>query len=425
MPITTFMVVLLVAMWLSYVPFPRILRLSKADYPHVRVPLIAPRAGSLRLQADADKAWIEQRQLELRDGAIELPQDLSPGWHDLALELGTEKGTKHHALYVAPYSADDFTFVQLTDMHTPCYGGRDIEERVAAVSLINSMGPAFVLDTGDMTDYGLEEQYAWYERIISVLDVPLYTIPGNMETYSDANLERYEQHLGPANYYFYFGETLFVAGASLHAPRSWGGFDADQIRWLDNTLSRPAGLKFLLNHIPIASKEGRDYRFVPWGWKDGHFSQIEQGYDRIMAILMREKVTTLSGHWHGYSARYEYGGAVFYNTPSITRMSSVKAGPRFRLFRVQGGVVIYDQVIECDRLGLTCQYATDRSRVVIQIYNDHEFSVPLSVRVTLSPSRSPYATDVGEILASTASGDIWVRYDAPVGISQVQVAPAS
>jgi hypothetical protein len=422
-PLLVFIVVLIITMWLTYVPFPNIVRLIDSDYPNQHVPTIVTPGGNFELSPNAERVWLGGQELEIEQGIIKIPQDFPPGWYHLTLQLNGANSTRYNSIYVTPLSLQDFTFVQITDMHTPCYGGQDVEERKRVIDLINDIGSAFVVDTGDMTDYGLEEQYIWYDHIISGLELPLYTIPGNMETYSDPNLERYAKHLGPGNYYFYFGETLFVAGAALHSPRSWGGFDDAQLEWLDATLSREANLKFLLHHIPIVSEEGRDYKYVPWGWKDDHFSQIEQGYEQIVNILTREEVITLSGHWHGYSNKFEYEGATFYNTPSVTRMSGIKEGPRFRLFRIQNGTIIYDKVIEYEKLDITSEYTTDNTQVKIEIKNEHAFPVPLNVYVKLSPSISPYKTDLGEIAASTASGDIWVRYDAPVGESEIQLAP--
>ena len=53
--------------------------------------------------------------------------------------------------------------------------------------------------------------------------------------------------------------VLFVGGGSMP---------------FNDYFDRDVDLKFLLNHIPIVAAEGRDYRYVPWGWKQGHFSQI-------------------------------------------------------------------------------------------------------------------------------------------------------
>jgi len=418
-----FVFVLLIIMWITYVPFPNVERVSDLEYPNQYVPAIAAAGENFRIFVNAERVWVGHLEVEIEQGFVKLPEDISPGWYSLTLLIAGVNNTRQNALYVAPSSSLDFTFVHMTDMHTPAFGGLDVEERKRVVGLINDLGPTFVVDTGDATDYGLEEQYDWYDWITAGLEMPLYNLPGNQETYSDPNLERYAHRLGPSNYFFYFGETLFVGGAPLHSPRSWGGFDEAQIRWVDDSLSKEAKLKFFMNHIPIVAKEGRDYRYVPWGWKGGHFSQIEQGYEQIVKILTREKVVNLVGHWHGYSHKFEYGEATFYNTPSVTRNTWVKEGPRFRLFRVKNYTIVFDNVIEFGKLDLTREYTTDNAQVKVRIVNKEGFSIPLTVHVKLSPAGYPYSTSLGEIVFASPSGHIWVKYEAPVGVSEIEVFP--
>jgi len=422
-PLTIFILVLILVMWLTYVPYPNIIRLTDSDYPNEQVPTIVTSDGNFSISSSFEKVWINGQELKIEQGIVEMPDDFSPGWYNITLQINGYNITRNNSIYVTPISLDDFTFIQVTDVHTPCYSGADIYERKNVFNLVNDMGPAFVVDTGDMTDYGLEEQYVYYDWITSDLEMPLYKIPGNMETYSDPHLERYARHLGPSNYFFYFGKTLFIASAALHSPRSWGGFDDAQIKWINDTLSKEADLKFLLNHITIAAKQGRDYNYVPWGWKDGHFSQIEEGYNEIVKILTNEKANVLSGHWHGYSDKFQYKGATFYNTPSVTRMSGIKEGPRFRLFQIQNNTIIYDNVIIYEKLHITREYTTNNTQVKIIINNQEGFSVPLNIHVKLFPSILPYVTNQGKIIKYTSTGDVWVKYNAPIGISEIEIIP--
>jgi hypothetical protein len=422
-PSTIFIFVLIAVMGMTYVPYPNIIRLSQSDYPNEHVPSIVAPGEYFKISTSVEKVWVGFQELKNEQGTIKIPEDFSPGWYNLTLQINGINTTRNNSIYVTPISEDDFTFIQVTDVHTPCYDGADVQERKNVFNLVNDIGPAFVVDTGDMTDYGLEKQYVYYGWIISDLEMPLYTIPGNMETYSDPNLERYASHLGPGNYYFYFGRILFVASAALHSPRSWGGFVGTQIKWINDTISKEADLKFLLHHIPIVAEQGRDYNYVPWGWKEGHFSQIEEGYEEIVKILKKEKAYVLSGHWHGYSNKFQYEAATFYNTPSVTRMSEVKEGPRFRLFQIQNNTITYDKVIKSEKLHITHQYTTNNTQVKIIIRNEEGFYVPLYLHVKLSPLKLPYSTNQGEIIKYSSSGDIWVKYNAPIGESEIEVAP--
>jgi len=420
-----FVVVLLGILWFSYVPSPTIMRLYEQDYPNEYVPMIVTANGTFFLSSSFERVWIGAQEVQNEEGIISIPKDFSPGWYPLIIHVNGKNITHNNALYVTPVRLEDFTFVQVTDVHTPCYNGSDIQERKHVFELINNLGPAFVVDTGDMTDYGLEEQYRYYEYITSVLDMPLYTIPGNMETYSDPHLERYAYHRGPGNYYFYFDRTLFIAGAGLHSPRSWGGFDNAQINWINATISKEADLIFFLHHIPIVAQQGRDYHYVPWGWREGHFSQIENGYQDIVTILTREHAFILSGHWHGYVDTFQYKGATFYNTPSVTRMSGVQEGPRFRLFQIQNNTITYDNVLETGKLHISREYRANNTQVTIRIQNDEGVFVPLCIHASLSPKIKSYSTNQGEIIKISVSGDVWVKYMAPQGESELIIAPGS
>jgi len=407
---------------ITYVPYPNIIRFSESDYPNEYVPTMIVPGEYLKISKSFDKVWLGFIELKSEQEKIKIPDDFSPGWYNITLQTNGVNTTINNSIYITPISINDFTFIQITDFHTDCYDGLDLQERKNVFNLVNEIGPAFVVDTGDMTNYGLEKQYMYYKMIISELEMPLYTIPGNMETYSDPNLERYTHFLGPGNYYFYFGKILFVASAALHSPRSWGGFDSSQIKWVNETLSKDSDIKFLLNHIPIVAEEGRDYNFVPWGWKEGHFSQIEDGYEEIVKILTDKKVNVLSGHWHGYSNKFQYKGATFYNTPSVTRMSGIKEGPRFRLFQIQNNSIIYDKVLDVEKFYITHQYKSNQTQVKIIIRNEEGFFVPLNLHIKLSPSVPSYSINKG-IIIKQSSGDIWIKYNAPIGESSIEVLP--
>ncbi|MBD3350297.1 MAG: hypothetical protein GF364_02315 [Candidatus Lokiarchaeota archaeon] len=420
LPILLFILGLIVTLLVSNVPYPNLMRLSEDDYPNEYVPTLVEAGGNCSIPSIVQKLWIDEQEFSINDGKIEIPEAFEPGWYNLTLQIEGTNNTRKNSLYVTPLNPGNFTFIQVTDTHTPIFMGSDVEERKNVYDLVNDMGPAFIVDTGDMTDYGLEEQYINYEYIISDLEMPLYTVPGNMETYSDPNLDRYAAHLGPANYYFKFNDTLFVAGAALHAPRSWGGFTDEQIEFIDGAMAKDAELKFLLHHIPIVSEEGRDYSLVPWSKRDGIFSQVDRGFDEINNILSIEQARVLTGHWHTYSNEFEYNDVIFYNTPSVVRMSGNTDGPRFRLFRIEDNVIKYDKVISYERLSIHKEYVLAGTEAVISIQNDHDFSIPLNLHLKLAGS-PPFVATQGEVVKNTTSGDIWVSFNAPNGYSEFTI----
>ncbi len=102
-------------------------------------------------------------------------------------------------------------------------------------------------------------------------------------------------------------------------------------------------------------------------------------------------------------------------------MSGIKEGPRFRLFQIQNNSITYDRVIEYEKLHIIRNYSTNNTQVKITINNEEDFSIPLCIHVKLAPLRTPYTPNKGEIIKYTASGDLWVQYDTPIGESEIEI----
>jgi len=424
-PVGVFIGLMIGILWITYVPFPDLIRFDEGDYPNKYVPTILRPGDSMNISNEIERIWINDLELTITDSQIDLPSSLAYGWYNVTFQSLGVNDSRPKSLYLTPFNPNNYTFAQVTDVHTPYYLGADVEERRNIFQLVENLGPLFIVDTGDLTDYGIERQFQNYDYITSELKVPLFTIPGNMDNYADPHLTNYAKYRGPGNYYFSFGQTLFVSGAALHSPRSWGGFDAKQIEWINSTMTKNAELKFLFHHTPIASAEGRDYQYVPWGWRNGHFSQIEQGYDEIVHILEREHVNVLSGHWHSYSAKYEYQNAIYYNTPSIVRMSGSQAGPRFRLFQIINHEIVYDQVIDLDKISITYETQSDQHVIKVIVNNMENFAVPMNVRIqfdTIFSSNPIFQTSQGQIIGSTNLGEVWVNMEIQSGQIMFEVS---
>ena len=62
-PLTIFIIVLVMIMWLTYLPFPNIIRLTDSDYPNQDVPTMVTPGGNLAVSMNAEKVWIGEREL--------------------------------------------------------------------------------------------------------------------------------------------------------------------------------------------------------------------------------------------------------------------------------------------------------------------------------------------------------------------------
>src|SRR5690606_32556251 len=123
-------------------------------------------------------------------------------------------------------------FVQLTDSHIRNPSDRDY--MIAATNEIYTMEPApdFVVATGDLVDWGVDEHYQNYVEGMQKPPVPYFNVFGNHEIYMGP-LQRYHQYIGPDYYSFERGGVLFL---SLNAIQK----STRQDNWVERTLERLA-----------------------------------------------------------------------------------------------------------------------------------------------------------------------------------------
>ena len=178
------------------------------------------------------------------------------------------------AFGLAAAPAGDVVFIHASDTHIqPSAVGRF--DRLRAI--VDSVGPAFLLITGDLIRDALRvgeaEATGYYElfgREAGKIRVPVWTVPGNHELFG---IERhlslvasthplyargmYRHYRGPDYYSFTAGGVHFVGmnTADHDDLRYYGHVDSTQLRWLERDLaSLPPNMPVVtFNHIPFAS----------------------------------------------------------------------------------------------------------------------------------------------------------------------------
>ena len=295
---------------------------------------------------------------------VTTPDGYRPGpgcWRRLPL-VGGEAGageelTADFALEADPSSTGDrFTFAHVTDPHVathdeaarlqPGHGMTDPDELAASIAAVERDGrdrgraPAFMLATGDLTDYGTPAQLRAYRRVADAAPMPilpgigahdandlLYGMgPGEWraarqtrlkEWLPDSNLgltgsDRYERTCGPTHYSFDYGGCHFVMVSN--EPFVFSAYDWIRVqRWLARDLAlQPPGRPIVIGtHMP-PSRE----------WLD--------------QVTRHHVVLVLHGHTHASKA-YRYRGALILSTPSLS-FGDNAGGPRgYRLIHCDGG----------------------------------------------------------------------------------------
>lgn len=196
--------------------------------------------------------------------------------------------------------ADSFTFALITDSHA------DYDDLRDAVRHIN-MNPdiLFVIHAGDLTDYGLQEEFNWTAGVLDDLDAPLFTVIGNHDCLSNG------KHI----YARMFGETY-------HSVILKGDKPGTAFKFLflnSNTLEyklKQSEIEYFFSWIERELSESADYRgvfvtaHVPF-YSPYYFTDEQEEY--LRNLMARYNVTlVMNGHDHRFLYSEYYGDGVMY-----------------------------------------------------------------------------------------------------------------
>jgi len=132
-----------------------------------------------------------------------------------------------------------FRFVHITDTHLTANG--NIEPLKQLVADVNAMSPqpAFVIDTGDVTESGRPEEYARFLGGTTGLAVPFYCTPGNHDVrWSALGKEGFANAFKKLYQSFDRNGVHFVLLDSTVLLEHWGHFDSAQLKWLESDLKK-------------------------------------------------------------------------------------------------------------------------------------------------------------------------------------------
>jgi outer membrane protein assembly factor BamB len=139
-----------------------------------------------------------------------------------------------------------FRFIHITGTHlTATDNIAPLKELVTEINA-TSPQPAFVIDTGDVTEAGRTEEYARFQEGTSGLSIPFHCAPGSHDVrWSPLGKEAFTTAFKKLYQSFDHNGVHFVILDSTVLLEHWGHFDSAELKWLD------ADLKKLKKDTPV------------------------------------------------------------------------------------------------------------------------------------------------------------------------------
>jgi outer membrane protein assembly factor BamB len=220
-----------------------------------------------------------------------------------------------------------FHFALITDTHIGGNGAdSDLRQTVDDINSIDSL--AFVIISGDVTEFGSDRELLLAREILGRLNKPWYIIPGNHDTkWSESGANSFRVIFGAEAFAFTYGDWLFLGTNSGPNMRMGPGqIPRENIVWLDSVLSVPGNrMKKIIsvNHYPL--DEGLNNWYELTGRLKKYDTRLELcGHGHSNREMNFEGIPALMGR-SNLRAGGQYGG---YNIMTIAADSLLVASER-------------------------------------------------------------------------------------------------
>ncbi|MBW3544913.1 MAG: metallophosphoesterase [Bacteroidetes bacterium] len=149
----------------------------------------------------------------------------------------------------------------------------------------------FMLHAGDISDFGMAQEFRWVHSLLRELPFPYLTVVGNHDLLANGT-KIYQQMYGPLNYFFDYGSTRFLMLDTNSREYNFDGSTPDLI-WLEQNLTAQGNFtqSVVIGHIPPS---------------DSDFDQKLQ--EKFVNIQKANGVLlNLYGHQHKSNITHPYG----------------------------------------------------------------------------------------------------------------------
>lgn len=163
----------------------------------------------------------------------------------------------------------------------------------------------FVVHTGDISDFGLVDEFRWVHKYMRKLKVPYLTVVGNHDVLANGS-KVYRQMYGEFDFLFEYGKFRLIFINSNSREFDFNGKVPD-LDWLNQQLNQTeeGENSIVISHI------------APW---DGDFDPVlELPYANLLASQIPQTIS-LHGHQHNYlDSVYYNDGVQYFITTSMNK----------------------------------------------------------------------------------------------------------
>lgn len=149
----------------------------------------------------------------------------------------------------------------------------------------------FMLHCGDISDFGMTQEFIWVHDMLQDLPFPYLTVIGNHDLLANGG-KVYEEMYGPRNYFFDFNGTRFVMVDTNSREYEFDGTVPD-LAWMSSALDLPKAVSqaVVVGHVPAF---------------DADFDKaLEEGF--VEVLRKNDVQLSLFGHQHNSQILHPYG----------------------------------------------------------------------------------------------------------------------
>lgn len=174
----------------------------------------------------------------------------------------------------------------------------EFEDFVNSVNLLNEDNSVdFVIHVGDISDFGLPQQYLWGNSYLLNLNCPYFVVIGNHDLVGNGVLA-YNEMFGEFDFSFIYRDIKFVFINTNSREFNFNG-DVPDINWLDLQLQPSDDFKnaIVIFHVPPM---------------DGDYdSRLEEEFHSTIAKY-HNVIFTIHGHLHHHEVYIPYADSIPY-----------------------------------------------------------------------------------------------------------------